>query len=315
MAATDFSSWVPIIWSDQVAVQAPQPSAMDRGRKQQMTSSSYMIPRLVATDVNGGSQLTDDTNDADTVLLSSYLFNGKNTFDEAEMEDSSADQIEAKSFTWLNTLHKTYDNACFGVSAALSTNVNNFQPFSSIYWRVRNDDTDVGYTANSNYTKTGSGMLTGTAGYDYLNTGLGVAEDSDFWDEENGIAIMHPRMKRLLRGIKDSDGRPILTLTPSGMAGGGASATYDFMGYPAVFSRGAIVTPSFKGVTNKTLQGNPLIIWANPQHMVRGSRIEPQARYISAEQNREALESTLQTRARLGFCATLPQAFSVLEVG
>jgi hypothetical protein len=311
MAATDFSSWVPIIWSDQVAVQAPQPSAMDHARKMQMTSSSYMIPRLVAVDVNGGSQLTDDTNDADTVLLSSYQFNGKNTLDEAEMEDSAADQVEAKSFTWLNTLHKSYDNACFGVSAALSTNPNNFQPYSSIYWRVRNNDSDVGYVANTNYTKTGSGGLS----YDYLNQGLGIAEDTDFWDEENGIVIMHPRLKRAMRGVKDENGLPILTLTPAGTRGGGASATYDFMGYPVVFSRGAIVTPSFKGVTNQTLQGNPLIIWANPQHMVRGSRIEPQARFISPEINTEALEATVQTRARLGFCATLPQAFSVLEVG
>lgn len=311
MTATDFSSWVPIVWSDQVAVQAPQPSAMDRARKLQMTSSSYMIPRLVSVDVNGGSQLTDDTGDADTVLLSSYQFNGKNTLDEAEMEDSAADQIEAKSFTWLNTFNKSYDNACFGVSAALSTNANNFQPFSSIYWRVRNNDSDVGYVANTNYTKTGSGGLT----YDYLNEGLGIAEDTDFWDEENGIVIMHPRLKRAMRGIKDDNGLPILTLTPAGTRGGGASATYDFMGYPVVFSRGAIVTPSFKGVTNQTLQGNPLIIWGNPQHMVRGSRIEPQSRFISADINTEALEHTVQTRARLGFCVTIPQAFSVLEVG
>ena len=310
MAASDFSAWVPIMWDDQATTEAPQPSAMyAKGRLMNMTSASYEIPRFTDADVNGGSTLTDDTNSADTVLLSSYLYNGKFTLDEAEVEDSAADVIESTSYEWLNSFRMSYDNSCFGVSAARSTNVNNFQPFNSIYYTVMNDDEDVDYVGGTNYTLTSTAGLT----YDNLNDGLGLAEDTTFWNEDGGIAIIHPRLKRALRGIKDDDGRPILTESTGGFPGGGAKLI-SFMGMPAFYSRGAIVTANFKGVRNRALQGNPLIIFANPQMMVRGSRIEPQSKFISADINTQALEHTLQCRARVGFCATIPQAFSVIEV-
>jgi hypothetical protein len=244
-------------------------------------------------------------------MLYGYQFNGKFTLDEAEVEDSAADVIESTSYEWLNSLRISYDNACFGVSAARSTNPTNYQPYNSVYWAVTHDDPDVGYTANTNYTKTGSGGLT----YDYLNSGLGLVEDTTFWNENNGVAIIHPRLKKALRGIKDLNGRPILTESTGGFPGGGAKPIYDFMGYRAIFSRGAIVTNDFRGARGKSIAGNPLIIFANPRLMVRGSRIEPQSQFINANINVNALEHTLQCRARLGFAATVPQGFAVIEVG
>lgn len=312
MTASDFSAWTPIVWDDQAVNEEMQPSAMySNGRLMNMTSSSYEIPRFTDADVNGGSQLTDDTNSSDTIMLYSYQFNGKFTLDEAEVEDSPADVIESTSFEWLNSLRISYDNACFGVSAARSTTVGNFQPFNSVYWAVTHDDDDVDYTANTNYTNTGTAGLT----YDTLNEGLGLVEDTTFWNESTGIAIIHPRLKRALRGIKDENGRPILTESTGGFPGGGAKLV-EFMGLPAVYSRGAIVTSNFQGARGKAgaAVGNPLIIFANPKNMVRGSRIEPQSQFINANINVNALEHTLQTRARLGFAATVPQAFSVVEV-
>lgn len=313
MTASDFSAWTPIVWDDQAVNEEMQPSAMyQSGRLMNMTSSSYEIPRFTDADVNGGSTLTDDTNASDTIMLYSYQFNGKFTLDEAEVEDSAADVIESTSFEWLNSLRITYDNACFGVSAARSTTVGNFQPFNSIYYAVTNNDEDVDYTANTNYTNTGTAGLT----YDTLNDGLGLAEDTTFWNESKGIAIIHPRLKKALRGIKDNNGRPILTESTGGFPGGGAKLVDDFMGYTAVYSRGAIVTSNFQGARGKAgaAVGNPLIIFANPNMMVRGSRIEPQSQFINANINVNALEHTLQCRARLGFAATIPQAFSVIEV-
>lgn len=311
MAVSDFSAWTPIVWDDQAVNEEMQPSAMySNGRLMNMTSSSYEIPRFTDADVNGGSTLTDDTNDSDTTMLYSYQFNGKFTLDEAQVEDSAADVIESTSFEWLNSLRMSYDNACFGVSAARSTTVGNFQPYNSVYYAVTHDDDDVGYTANANYTNTGTGGLT----YDTLNEGLGLAEDTTFWNESTGIAIIHPRLKKALRGVKDNNGRPILTESTGGFPGGGASLTDDFMGYKAVYSRGAIVTANFQGVRGKAAVGNPLVIFANPKMMIRGSRIEPQSQFINANINVNALEHTLQCRARLGFAATIPQAFSVIEV-
>jgi len=312
VAVSDFSAWTPIVWDDQAVNEEMQPSAMyQSARLMNMTSSSYEIPRFTDADVNGGSTLTDDTNSADEIMLYSYQFNGKFTLDEAQVEDSAADVIESTSFEWLNSLRISYDNACFGVSAARSTTVGNFQPFNSIYYAVTNNDSDVGYTANTNYTNTGTAGLT----YATLNEGLGLAEDTTFWNESNGIAIIHPRLKKALRGILDLNGRPILTESTGGFPGGGASLP-EFMGYPAVYSRGAIVTSNFQGARGKAgaAVGNPLIIFANPKMMVRGSRIEPQSQFINANINVNALEHTLQCRARLGFAATIPQAFSVIEV-
>lgn len=311
MAVSEFSAWTPILWDDQAVNEEMQPSAMyEAGRLMQMTSNSYEIPRFTDADVSGGSTLTDDSNSGDTIMLYGYQFNGKFTLDEAEVEDSAADVIESTSFEWLNSLRMSYDNACFGVSAARSTVATNYQPYNSVYYAVTHDDSDVGYTANTNYTLTPTSGLS----YDTLNAGLGVAENSTFWNESNGIAIIHPRLKKTLRGIKDLNGRPILTESTGGFPGGGARLVDNFMGYRAVYSRGAIVTANFQGVRGKAAAGNPLIIFANPRMMVRGSRIEPQSQFINANINVNALEHTLQCRARLGFAATIPQAFSVIEV-
>lgn len=316
MAADDFTAWTPIVWEDQAINEELQASAMyDYGRPMNMTSSSYEIPRFTDADVNGGSTLVDDTNDGDTTMLYSYQYTGKFTLDEAQVEDSAADVIESTSFEWLNSFRMSYDNACFGVSAARSATPTNLQPYNSVYWTVTHDDDDIGYTANANYVKTGSGGLTGTAGYDFINEGLGLVEDTTFWNPNGGIAIIHPSLKRTIRGIKDNDGRPIFTLSSAGFPGGVQMPVYDFMGCKAVFSFGAVVTENFQGVRGKAAKGNPLIIFANPKMMVRGSRIEPQSQFINADINVNALEHTLQCRARLGFAATVAWGFSVVEVG
>lgn len=308
MAARDFSAWTPIIWTDEVAQREVQSSAVIQyGRPRPMTSNQMEIPRFVGADVGGGSQLTEDTNTGDVVDMFSYQYNGKFTLDEAQVEDNPANEVEATSYEWLNSLHISYDNACLGVSAARSATATNYQPYKSVYYAVTNNDTDMGYTANTNYTKTGSGGLT----YDYANTGLGLVEATKFWNPMNAICIMHPTLKRSIRNIKDGQGRPIFVESSNGTAGGGVGPQYELFGIPAVFSFGAQVTPTFKMATT----GNPLLIFASRRHMVYGPRIEPQAKFISADINANALEHTLQTRARLGFCATVPQAFSVVEVG
>lgn len=308
MAARDFSAWTPIIWTDEVAQREVQGSAIIQyGRPRPMTSNQMEIPRFVNADVGGGSQLVEDTNAGDVVDMFSYQYNGKFTLDEAQVEDNPANEVESVSYEWLNSLHVSYDNACLGVSANRSATATNYQPYKSAYYVVRNNDTDMGYVADTNYTKTGSGGLT----YDYANTGLGLVEATKFWNPMNAIAIMHPTLKRSIRGIKDSQGRPIFVESSNGTAGGGVGPQYELFGIPVAFSFGAQVSSSFK----MTSVGNPLIIFASRRHMRYGPRIEPQAKFISADINANALEHTLQTRARLGFCATVPQAFSVVEVG
>lgn len=308
MAARDFSAWTPIIWDNEVAQREVQASAVIQyGRPKPMTSNQMEIPRFTNADVGGGSQLVEDTNSGDVTDLFSYQYNGKFTLDEAQVEDNPANEVESVSYEWLNSFHISYDNACLGVSAARSATATNYQPYKSVYYAVTHDDTDVGYVANTNYTKTGSGGLT----YDYANTGLGLVEATKFWNPMNAVAIMHPTLKRSIRGIKDSQQRPIFVESSNGTAGGGVGPQYELFGVPVAWSFGAQVSPSFKMATT----GNPLIIFASRRHLVHGARIDPQAKFISADINANALEHTLQTRARKGFCPTVPQAFSVIEVG
>lgn len=308
MAARDFSAWTPIIWDNEVAQREVQASAVIQyGREKPMTSNQMEIPRFVNADVGGGSQLVEDTNNGDTTNMFSYQYNGKFTLDEAQTEDNPANEVESTSYEWLNSFHISYDNACLGVSAVRSATATNYQPYNSVYYAVTHDDTDVGYTANTNYTKTGSGGLT----YDWANTALGLVEATKFWNPMNAVCIMHPTLKRSIRGIKDTQERPIFVESTAGVAGGGVVPHYELFGIPAVFSFGAQVSPTYK----MAVTGNPLIIFASRRHLVHGPRIDPQAKFISADINANALEHTLQTRARKGFCATVPQAFSVLEVG
>lgn len=308
MAARDFSAWTPIIWDDEVAQREVQASAvMQYGRPKPMTSNQMEIPRFVNADVGGGSQLVEDSNNGDTINLFSYQYNGKFTLDEAQTEDNPANEVESTSYEWLNSYHIAYDNACLGVSAGRSATATNYLPYNSVYWAVTNNDSDVGYVANTNYTKTGSGGLT----YDYANTGLGLVEATKFWNPMNAICIMHPTLKRAIRGIKDGQNRPIFVESSNGFPGGGTNPQFELFGIPGVFSFGAQVSATYKMGT----VGNPLLIFASRRHLVYGPRIDPQAKFISADINANALEHTLQTRARTGFVATVPQAFSVVEVG
>lgn len=311
MASRDFSAWTPIIWDDQVIQREVQASAIyDTARQMNMVSNTYEIPRFTNANVGGGSQLTEDTNNGDTIALYSYQYNGKETLDEAQIEDSPADEVAAVTYEWMNSYHMSYDNACMGVSAARSSVATNYQPYNSIYYTVRHADADVNYAADTNYTKTGSGGLT----YDFANTALGKVENTKFWNSTNGCVYIHNSLKQSIRGIKDAQGRPIFVESTTGFPGGGVAPRYELFGVPAYFTFGAIVSNDFNSFQAGTY-GNPLIIFANRRHAVRGDRIPPQAQFINANININALEHTVQFRARQGFAATVPQAFSVLEVG
>lgn len=307
MASRDMSAWVPIIWDDQVTQREVQASAVyDSARIMNMISNTYEIPRFTAANVSGGSALTEDTNNGDVANLYSYQFNGKFTLDEAQIEDSPADEVAAVTYEWLNSYHISYDNACLGVSAARSTTTSNFQPYNSVYYTVRHADAGTNYNADDNYTLTSGGLT-----YDGLNTALGKVEGNKYWNPVNACAILHPAMKKGIRGIKNTQGSPIFVESSGGFPGGGVMPRYELFGLPVYWSFGAQVSTNFQ----MTSVGNPLVVFANRRHLVRGDRIGPQAQFINANININALEHTVQFRARQGFCATVPGAMSVLEVG
>src|SRR5262249_8396828 len=155
-------------------------------------------------------------------------------------EDSPADVVQAVTYEWLNSLHIAYDNACIGTSAARSGTASNFTPYTSIYYAVRHNDTNVGYTADTNY----NAATIGTSGYSNLNTTLGKVENTKFFDMQNGIVLMHPALKSRIRGILDSQNRPIFVESTGGFPGGGVRPQYTLFGYPVAWSFGCIATTS-----------------------------------------------------------------------
>lgn len=306
MAARNFSAWVPIDQDsvpDQrvVQVSAIQAAATPR----QMNTNVVEVPRFLGADVGGGSQLTEDTHDGDDVPMYAYQFNGKATFDQAESEDTVADEAEAYAYEWLNSFHISYDNASLGVSAARSSTVGDFRPYDSIYYRVRNNDNGAGYTADTNFSL----VVASAWGYNSMSQGLGKVERGQFWTPSSGYAIAHPALRQALREVKDDNQRPILVeLGNNTGIPGWIGPT--LMGYPLLWSHGARVSSTFK----MTVTRNYLITFVNGRYARWGNRIMPQTRFIDASLNRDALEHTVQTRARRGFVLTIPQAASVLEV-
>lgn len=308
MAATSLSTWVPVLKESFAVGREVQDSAVvATARLRNMESNQVDVPRFANADVGVGDTLTDDTNLADTASMFSQLFNGKFLVSEAEYEDSPADAVEAYVAEWLNSFNMAYDNASIGVTAARSGTASAKAPYTSIYKAVRTADTGTAYTADANYTATGTGGLT----YANLNAALGKVEGTKFWTPNSGVVYIHPALRDDIRGLLGSNNQPIFVESSSGYPGGGVRPVYNLFGYPAYFTFGANTSSSFA----MTEAGKPLIVFVNRQKLVHGNRIAPESRFINANLNTSALQHTIQARARKGFVLTVPNAASVLEVG
>jgi hypothetical protein len=301
LAARDYSAWVPIQYDNTVITWETVASAIYRAAPTPvpMTAAALEVPRLVGADVGGGSQLTEDTHNGDKVTMYAYQFNGKDTLDEAQGEDSRADLLTANSNAWLDNYFLAYDRASLGVSSARSATETNYRPYDSVYYKLANSDSATGYTANDN-------LDVGALTYASASTVLGYLEGSQYWSPASTVAIAHGSLRAKLRNLVDDDHRPIF------ITAGGSNVEQDTLfGVPVLWSNGAIVTANFQ---ESSAKGNPLLVFANRKFLVRGSRIEPQSRFIPASINTDALEDTVQHRAREGFVLTVAQSAAALSV-
>ena len=299
MAVRDITDWLPIEYDPNLVQRQPQRSVVEAlGAQKVMGSNTMEGPRLLGADVNGGSQLVEDTNDGSKVTMYSYQFNGKQTLDEADTEDAYVDAIDGFNFAWLNEFRVSYDNACLGVTGDRSAVATDFRPYKSLIRTLRTADADAGYDADAN-------IISGAATYDNLSNVLGLLEDSDFGDPSQLIVIAHRGLRNSLRKIKDTAGNPIFQLAGSNID------DETLFGLPIAWTAGAVESTSFK--TRST--ANPKLLFVvNRNALVHGKRVEPQARFIPAGINTDALEHTLQYRARKGFVVTVPQAAAALRV-
>lgn len=303
MALNDHELWVPEEWGGPVLTAVMQTSAVEAlARIEPMNTTTRHVPREGGIDVQvieKGGTYNEDATDDDEVVLTARKFGRAISLADEDIKDAEqlVDIINSKKVSWASSYAKGFDNASVGVIGPVSVAAG--RPFQSVREAVRTTDSDLGYTADTNFLASA-----GTVTYDDLSQVLGMYEDGDYFSEADTVVIASPAFKRTFRDIKDDNGRPIFIQ--------GKDGTPDTLfGYPARWSAGARTSTS----VSKAPTGNPLLVVGNRQYLIVGRRSGPESFVAGADSGVGFLtdEAKLKMRARRGFAVGHPAAFAVLE--
>jgi HK97 family phage major capsid protein len=265
-----------------------------------MGSDTKHVPRTAGMDVAvvaKGGTYGEDTSLNDEVLLSAIKFGKAARIAEEDIDDSVANVIEAKMIGWGKSYAKLIDNASLAVSAASNgTTV----PFTSLYQLLNTTDATLSYTGGANITTAAS---SGAPSYSEFSTAIGSVEAGDYFDPGSMYAIAHPGFRKSLRGVLDSQNRPIFIE--------GLNGTPDtIFGVPIRWSLGA----KLAATATSTPTGRALMAFVNPELMLLGVRSGPESVFIDGRDGLSALtdESILKMRARRGWAYGHPNGASIL---
>lgn len=316
----DATGWLVENRDSQVVKAFAHTSAWEKATRQiNMTANTVRIPRIEDMDVDviaKGAAYGEDASTADTVAISAAKFGKALRIAEEDVDDDKlADYLDLKKASAASSFAKKFDNAAIGTSAADN---NSTVPFTSLYRALTMADATTGYTANANVLT--SAGAAGVVTYDVLSALLGIAEGSSFYDETEISAIAHPAFKGALRGIKDTQGRPIFF---EDVVGG--STVSRIFGVPIYWSNGARVTatastvPVGSGIAPtgvKGTAGNPLFALVNRPYAVTGNRTPFESVLIPGRDGLAGLtdEDILKVRTRKAAGVTNPKAHAVLEL-
>ncbi len=312
MALSDFDQWVPEEWGGEVVMAAMRTSVvLGQGRHEAMnTGDTKHVPRtgeIAVSNTGKGDPYDEDASvNDDVVLVTRKLTSGVAIAEEDLRDTATYVSIErAKKLSFATSFAKADDNATLGVSGAESNTASDDRPFTSVYKLVRTSDTTLepDYTADDNYTATGSG---GTS-YTSLRAAATKYEVGSYFDEDQTIVIASPAYKDKLRGILDGENRPIFLETANIDPVTGKNVPTLF-GYPLFFSQGARVS----GAMTAQPTGKPLLIFANKGHLINGDKWPVESQLIPPSISKED-EAFLKLRFRGGFAGGHPSAFSVHE--
>lgn len=311
MARNTYESWIPVEYSSDVIQKVRQNSAIEAyGQRIPMQTETRSTPRSGGVGVgmvSKGGAYSEDTTTNDSVTLSVQKFGQAIRIAEEDINDSLADIVNAKGVDWATAYAKILDNACLAVTAAKGTSS---CAFDSLYYLLTQADSNTGYSANANITQTATGAPAIT--YANLSTVAGLYESGDYFDEGSTVVIAHPKYKKLVRDIVDSQSRPIFQEGGSGIPGGGTNPSPDrIFGYPIHWSLGAKTSAA----PTPTPTGNPLLVIGNAMYLLLGVRSGPESVFIDGRNGLAALtdESILKMRSRRAFAPGVEQAFSILE--
>lgn len=295
-------AWIPEEWETSRVVQSiTQISAVESlAARIAMGSDTKHVPRTagmsVAVVAKGGTY-SEDTSLNDEVLLSAVKFGQAARIAEEDIDDSVANVIEAKMIGWGKSYAKMIDNASLAVSAASNgTTV----PFTSLYQLLNTTDATLSYTGGANIT---TAAASGAPTYAEFSTAVGNVESGDYFDPGSMAAIAHPAFRKSLRGVLDSQNRPIFVE--------GLNGTPDtIFGINIRWSLGAKLAATATAAPT----GRALMAFVNPELMLLGVRSGPESVFIDGRDGLSALtdESILKMRARRGWAYGHPNGASIL---
>lgn len=316
MARQAVEAWLREEQGSEVIARVQQVSAAEsQYRRVPMAGTTRSQPRFGALDVSivgKGVAYTEDQNAYDDVVLTARKFGTAVRIAEEDIDDNIADVIQANMLDWGSAYGIALDNATIGTTAAANgTTV----PFASIYRTLVNPSAEeqaLGYAADAHYLQT-QGALT----YDDLSDLASLVESSQFFDGNRSAFMAHPRVKGIVRKIKDADGNPIFTPSPR------AGDPDTIFGYPIIWTNGAVTSATATASQTvaataglKGAAGNALITFGNVDYLLLGVRSGPESVVIDGRDGASALtdETLLKMRSRRGFAVAHPRAVAVLEI-
>lgn len=278
-----------------------------------MTGNAVRIPRIADMGVSviaKGAAYPEDTTSADTVMIDAVKIGQALRIAEEDVDDEKlADFIEFKKQSAGSSFAKLFDNAAIGTNAADNGLT---VPFTSLYKALTTVDATTGYTANANV------LTANAAGFNYgvLNSLLALAEASPYFDESQITFVANPRFRTLLRGLVDSQGRPLLY---SDIANG--TTVNRLLGVPIEYTAGATVstvataTPTV-GAGVKGTAGNALLGLVLKSAAINGTRKAFESVYIPGRDGLSALtdEDILKVRGRKAAGVTTPNPHAIFEL-
>lgn len=316
-APADVDDWIPIEYGSEVVQRVLAESAVERfGRPVPMSTRTKEIPRSAGLTVTANTTYSDDASANDSVILKARRHIARFSIDEDDLDDANSlvNVIATKSMDWAISYADEFDNSCLGVSAAESDTPSDLRPYTSLYKALRTTDSDVGYTADTNYLTWDddnlsiSASATGASAYEKFSALFEKVENGKYWNQAEMLVIAHPSFRSVMRLAMDGNGSPIFK--ESAYIDSATQRPVDTLfTTPIAWSRGARVSAT--ATDNPT--GNPLMFYVNRRYMARGDRSGPESQVAAARPQDDTDVTSVKFRVRKGFKLTHPLAASVLE--
>ena len=308
------AGWIPVGSDPNVIMRIKQNSFVEQFfTRVPMTTRTKDIPRsggVKLARVGKGDAFGRSPHANDSITMRVDKIGGIVEVDEEDIEDSPIQIIDDKTMEAADAYARLIDNSSIAVTASKATHG---WLYDSLYYTLTQSDSQTGYPANSNITKTGSGGVT----YDNLSLTLGKLEQSNWFDPSNLVIAAHPFFAQALRGIKDANQRPIFVESSGGFSGGSvlnANMTgMSLFGYPFQWSMGLRTSPA----GDQDAAGNPLLVMGNRNFLRRGDRYELEVSYQSSEEGTgfDNDVNKIRFRARKGVAYGAPGSAAILEIG